>query len=387
MIWEDSYSFICCCLLVYQVDFSLVAQLWKGVTFMHNYIMLLSLLHYFISSHFGTSFLWGGLSNHYLQRRRCEWIKHSHPAQSVCLCIGCSEQPSSRLLQWRLSHADLERVGVCVCVCVCARIHACIGEQKSSDQCRKRRSWAIGPVLHFLNSHGIPASGIGEKDGRWTRRRRDSFLPLAWWNRNSLRTVTLPAAHFILMSRNVTARFCWCPLSGQSCVAYNPSLSNHHSWNFVCWHWAFKIDTTSKYGSRFGIFLLKKTTTTFPWPEEAGAKLTIPLLFLRRLVVCSGSWDVCREDPLCGGRERQHSHAALHVLQLYRHQETLLQLAVQWQRHHAKGQSPGHAHVQPGPLGCLTTRLVFSGVWVSDTVGGGGAGCENIPPTCGVCGQ
>lgn len=63
----------------------------------------------------------------------------------------------------------------------------------------------------------------------------------------------------------------------------------------------------------------------------------IPLLF--RCVVCSGPWDVCRENSLPSGSEWEHSYFAVHLCQLYWHWKSLLQLAIQWQRHYAKGKN------------------------------------------------
>lgn len=108
--------------------------------------------------------------------------KHSHPAQSVLL-ICCSEQPSSRLLQWRLSHADLERVRLCV------RIHACIWEQKSSKQCRKRQScrYRSYRALSKLRWNSYMLIWYQWERGKVNLEAKGQLQPFAWWNQNSSR--------------------------------------------------------------------------------------------------------------------------------------------------------------------------------------------------------
>ncbi|CAB1348602.1 unnamed protein product [Coregonus sp. 'balchen'] len=56
-------------------------------------------------------------------------------------------------------------------------------------------------------------------------------------------------------------------------------------------------------------------------------------------MVCFSAGGFSGEGALHGGNERQHGAVTLHLLQLHWHQEPLLQLALQRQRHHDEGKT------------------------------------------------
>ncbi|CDQ72589.1 unnamed protein product [Oncorhynchus mykiss] len=68
--------------------------------------------------------------------------------------------------------------------------------------------------------------------------------------------------------------------------------------------------------------------------DTVHASVVVTLL----LGVCAGG--VSGEGALHGSDERQHGAVTLHLLQLHRHQEPVLQLAIQRQRHHGEGTTP-----------------------------------------------